>query len=60
MFLVEEIVLSFALRKHQQQQQQQSLFVLTFILALTKKVTKLNEIIKNKIGLLAAWNHKGF
>lgn len=29
------------------QQQRQSLFVLTFILALNKKVTKLNEIIKS-------------
>ena len=43
MFLVEEIVLSFALRKHQQQhqQQQQSLLVLTFILALSKKSYKI-------------------
>ena len=58
MFLVEEIVLSFALRKNQQQQ---SLFVLTVILALSKKkVTKLNEIVKNKIGVLAAWKPKGF
>ena len=40
------------------QQQQQSLFALTFILALSKKkVTKLNEIIKSKIGVLAAWNN---
>ena len=53
----------FALRKHQQQQQQQQqqpLFVLTFTPSLIKKVTKLNEIIKSKIGVLFARNQKGF
>ena len=44
----------------QQQQQQQSLFVLTLTCLKLQKVTQLNKIFENKIGVLAAWNnHKG-
>ena len=44
----------------QQQQQQEQSYLYSHTCLKQKKVQKLKEIIKSKIGVLAAWNnHKG-